>query len=53
MVLLVQDPYSEKYEVFRRLELNSSLDSEWAKLLKSTDASDLGRYAWTKRDIKE
>lgn len=53
MVLLVQDPYSEKYEVFRRLELNFSWDSEWAKLLKSTDANDLGRYARTNRDIKE
>lgn len=42
MVLLVQDTYFETYEVFRRLELNFSWDSEWAKLLKSTEAYDLG-----------
>lgn len=53
IVLLVQDPYSEKYEVFMRLVLNFSWDSELAKLLKSTDANDLGRYAQTNRDIKE
>lgn len=53
MVLLVQDPYFEKYEVFRKLQLNFSWDSEWANLSKSNDASDLGKYGWTKRDIKE
>lgn len=35
MVLLVDDPDFEKYEVFNKLELNVSWDPEREKLLKS------------------